>query len=146
MSKKRFSEEEQEKLKKNPWIKKVTDKSILYSDEFREHFIKEYNLGKGPNQIFIESGFDPAILGYDRIRHSSERFRKMDKRIDGLKDMRSEKSGRRSEKELSEEEKIEKLKEENKKLKQQLEFLKKMEYLARKAKSGVSRRKKDMKQ
>lgn len=146
MSNKKFNEDEQEKLRKNPWVKKVSDKSIQYSDEFREHFINEYNLGKGPTQIFIESGFDPTILGYDRIKQSSERFRKMDNRIDGLKDMRSENSGRPSEKGLSEEEKIEKLQEENKRLKQQLEFLKKMEYLARKAKTGTSKRKKDTKQ
>lgn len=143
---KRINEEEQAKLSKNPWIKKVSEKSIQYSDEFREHFINEYNLGKGPTQIFIESGFDPLILGYKRIKQSSERFRKMDKRIDGLKDMRSENSGKVREKELSEEEKIEKLQEENKRLKQQLEFLKKMEYLVRKAKAGTSKRKKDMKQ
>ncbi len=36
-----FSEEQQEKLRKNPYIKKVSDKAITYTTEFRELFAKE---------------------------------------------------------------------------------------------------------
>ena len=79
------------------------------------------------------------MLGHQRIKQASERFRAMEKRIEGLKDMRSENSGRLLERELSDEEKIAKLENENKKLRQELEFLKKMEFLVRQEKFNKSR-------
>lgn len=136
MSNKLFTEQELELLRKNPYVKKVSSKSITYTEEFREFFVNMYNLSKGPTEIFVMAGFDPKILGAKRIKKASERFRAMEKRIDGLKDMRSENSGRLLEHELSDEEKIAKLENENKKLRQELEFLKKMEFLARQVKSN----------
>ena len=139
MSNKLFTEQELELLRKNPYVKKVSSKSITYTEEFREFFVNMYNLSKKPTEIFIIAGFDPKMLGYQRIKQASERFRAMEKRIDGLKDMRSENSGRLLERELSDDEKIAKLENENKKLRQELEFLKKMEFLVRQAKFNKSR-------
>ena len=140
MSNKIFTIEEQEKLRVNPYVKNVTDKSITYTEEFREYFINQYNQGKLPKEIFKEAGFDINILGNDRIKSNTKRFKKMSERIEGFKDTRDENSGRPLKRELTDEEKIVKLKEENLKLKQQLEFLKKMEFLARQAKQGKSKR------
>ena len=140
MSNKIFTIEEQEKLRVNPYVKNVTDKSITYTEEFREYFINQYNQGKLPKEIFKEAGFDINILGNDRIKSNTKRFKKMSERIEGFKDTREENSGRPLKRELTDEEKIVKLKEENLKLKQQLEFLKKMEFLARQAKQGKSKR------
>ena len=36
MSQKTFTEKEMKLLTKNPYVKKVSDKSITYSDEFKE--------------------------------------------------------------------------------------------------------------
>lgn len=140
MSNKIFTIEEQEKLRVNPYVKNVTDKSITYTEEFREYFINQYNLGKLPKEIFKEAGFDINILGNERIKSNTKRFKKMSERIEGFKDTREENSGRPLKRELTDEEKIVKLKEENLKLKQQLEFLKKMEFLARQAKQDKSKR------
>ena len=140
MSNKIFTIEEQEKLRVNPYVKNVTDKSITYTEEFREYFIDQYNLGKLPKEIFKEAGFDINILGNERIKSNTKRFKKMSERIEGFKDTREENSGRPLKRELTDEEKIVKLKEENLKLKQQLEFLKKMEFLARQAKQDKSKR------
>jgi len=140
MSNKIFTIEEQEKLRVNPYVKNVTDKSITYTEEFREYFINQYKQGKLPKEIFKEAGFDINILGNKRIKSNTNRFKKMSERIEGFKDTREENSGRPLKHELTDEEKIVKLKEENLKLKQQLEFLKKMEFLARQVKQGKSKR------
>ena len=140
MSNKIFTIEEQEKLRVNPYVKNVTDKSITYTEEFREYFINQYKQGKLPKEIFKEAGFDINILGNKRIKSNTNRFKKMSERIEGFKDTREENSGRPLKHELTDEEKIVKLKEENLKLKQQLEFLKKMEFLARQVKQNKSKR------
>lgn len=140
MSNKIFTIEEQEKLRVNPYVKNVTDKSITYTEEFREYFINQYKQGKLPKEIFKEVGFDINILGNKRIKSNTKRFKKMSERIEGFKDTREENSGRPLKHELTDEEKIVKLKEENLKLKQQLEFLKKMEFLARQVKQDKSKR------
>ena len=53
MSNKKFTSKEQEILSLNPWVKKGTENSITYIEGFREHFINQYNLGKGPTQILL---------------------------------------------------------------------------------------------
>ena len=68
-----LSEEEREILLKNPYIRDVNDKRVSYADEFKLHFIKEYQAGKRPQQIFREAGLDVAILGSERIERASAR-------------------------------------------------------------------------
>ena len=58
MGKNYFTSEQVEQLKKNKYVKHVSEKSITYTEEFKEVFIDEYNLGKIPSQILIEMGFD----------------------------------------------------------------------------------------
>ena len=43
MSKKTFSEQDIEILSKNKYVKNVSEKSITYTNEFKIHFIAEYN-------------------------------------------------------------------------------------------------------
>ena len=59
---KKFTKEEKELLESNPNIKKVLLNQVLYSKEFKEKAIKEYNEGKTANQIFEEAGIDISIL------------------------------------------------------------------------------------
>lgn len=136
MGKNYFTEEQVVKLRKNIYVKNVTEKAITYTDEFKLHFINEYNLGKQPKQIFKEADFDIYVLGEERIKSASRRFRKYNNRIEGLADTRKNNSGRRPNKKLSLAEENELLKKQNIKLQQELEFLKKMEFLARQAKKS----------
>ena len=39
-----FTKEQQEHLIKNPWAKNVTEKSIMFTEEFKVYFLNEYNL------------------------------------------------------------------------------------------------------
>ena len=131
-----FDEEQQKQLRANHWVKSVTEKSISFTEDFKIHFINEYNLGKLPKQIFKDCGFDINMLGDKRIEQCTARFKKQNKRIEGFHDTRTNNSGRGLGKELSIDEENELLKKQNAKLQQELEFLKKMEYLARQAKKS----------
>lgn len=146
MSKIKFTIYEIEQFRNNPWIKNISENSITYTEEFREHFILEYNKGKSPSVIFREAGFNIEILGKDRISSATKRFKKMSKRVNGLKDTRTSNSGRPLEHELTDEEKLKKLESENLRLRQQLQFLKKMEFLVKQVRYKKSKQEKDIKQ
>lgn len=60
MSRKQFTEEEQQLLRQNPNIFSVTK-------EFKEIFMASYRDGKLPRKILEENGFDLNILGKRRI-------------------------------------------------------------------------------
>lgn len=130
-----FTEEQILELKNNKYVKNVTTKSISYTKEFKEHFIEETNKGKGPTRVFIESGFNPYIIGSERIRSFSKRTKRKHRNNESFDDNRGKKStGRhkkKKEKELSTEEEIKQLRHENLMLKAENELLKKMGFLVK---------------
>ncbi len=67
--------EEIEQLKDNPYVLFVDENRIVYTNEFKHHFMNEYLSGKGPTQIFREAGFEPKILGTKRIERAAARWR-----------------------------------------------------------------------
>lgn len=75
MGRGKLTDEEKDILRKNPYVVKVTDTSVVYSNKFKEHFVEEYALGKKPSTIFAEAGFDVQILGSKRIERSCARWR-----------------------------------------------------------------------
>lgn len=52
MSKKIFSKKEIKQLSINKYVKNVSEKGITYTNEFKLHFIAEYEIGKTSRQIF----------------------------------------------------------------------------------------------
>ena len=66
---------QQNKLRKNKYIKSVTDYRIYYTDTFKEYFIHEYINGRGPSDIFKGAGIDPSLLGSKRIERAAARWR-----------------------------------------------------------------------
>ena len=68
MSKRRFTEEEARILRENPFTLKVTDSHIVFTREFKELYINEYNNGLTSRQIVEKYGYDSEILGTNRIR------------------------------------------------------------------------------
>ena len=131
MSKKVFSDEEIKILSLNPNIKKVSKKSITYTDEFREKFIREYDGSKSIVEFFEENGISIDIIGRKRAFDVCRLWRiKFDLNGKlGIVDSRKLNSGRK--KELSKEETIENLKLENKLLKAENELLKKVQIAER---------------
>jgi hypothetical protein len=78
-----FTPEDVRKLQSSPHIRKVTNKTISYTLEFKEHFWEQYNLGNPPVIIFIEAGLDTKIIGDQRIYGLLSTLRKTKER--GLK-------------------------------------------------------------
>jgi hypothetical protein len=147
MGKNYFTPEQVEQLKKNKYVKHVSEKAITYTEEFKEVFMLEYNSGKLPSQILTEMGFDCSVLGRNRIENISKRTRKQSIRPEGFKDTRSTESGRPLERELSSEEQMERLKQENEILKAKVEFLSLLRRAEREAawKESKSKKKKSSK-
>lgn len=136
MSKKLFTNKDIEILSNNKYVKKVSEKGITYTDEFKRVFISENEKGKLPRDIFSECGFDIDLIGMQRIHSSGKRWRAAF-RINGvtqLQDTRKYNSGRPSEKELSLEEKYKKLQLKIRLLEAENELLKKLEMLERSVK------------
>ncbi|MGN8661282.1 HTH domain-containing protein [Catenibacterium mitsuokai] len=55
-----FSDEQVKELEKNTYVKKVSIKSITYSEEFKELFWIDLQNGMMPGNIFRKYGFDPT--------------------------------------------------------------------------------------
>lgn len=126
-----FTEEQQEELRENPYIKKVSDKSITYTTEFRELFANEYRAGKIPSQILTECGINHQLLGEKRKSALVAMVKKCELRAKGFEDTRKGNSGRPVTKDLTDAERISRLEHQIKYLKQENEFLKKIEFLDR---------------
>jgi transposase len=133
MSKKLFSNKDIELLSKNKYVKKVSEKGITYTDEFKRLFISENEKGKFPRDIFVECGFDIDVIGLKRIQSAGSRWRSAFRRngIEQLQDTRKFNTGRSTEKDLSLEKKYEKLQAKLKLLQAENELLKKLEMLER---------------
>ena len=70
-----LSEREIQILLKNPNVREVKGSHVIYTQEFKRHFMKEYREGKGPTRIFREAGFDVSILGSKRIERAAARWK-----------------------------------------------------------------------
>ena len=128
MGKNYFTNEQVEFLRKNKYVKHVSNKGITYSLEFKELFIKEYGL-KNPAKIFEDAGLPISIVGQQRINNCSKRWRKQYKNTGELKDTRKESSGRPLKRELSDKEKLERAEARIKLLEAENELLKKNELI-----------------
>lgn len=126
------------KLSINKYVKNITEKGITYTNEFKLHFIAEYEIGKTPRQIFEDAGFDIDIVGIELVKSSSRRWRKIynDKGILGLDDTRTLNSGRTINRELTLEEILAKKDAEIEYLKAELELVKKLEVSERRVKNN----------
>jgi len=117
-----FTEEQQEQLRCNPYIKKVSEKSITYTKEFKERFSREYNSGKFPSQILADMGIDAHVIGRRRQNSIVARIKKYELRPEGFENLPK---GLPSTKELSDDERIHRLEQKVAYLSQENEFLKK---------------------
>ena len=123
MGKNYFTPEQVEELRKNKYVKHVSEKAITYTEEFKEKFMFEYNAGKTRSQILIEMGFDIKVLGVSRIKNISKSTRRQAIRPEGFKDTRADSSGRPRTRDLTQEELIERQKQEIELLKAKVEYL-----------------------
>ncbi|WP_369824265.1 IS3 family transposase [Sporosarcina sp. P3] len=135
MTKRIFSKQEQERLRCNPYVKAVSEKGITYSEDFKRHFIVEYEKGKLPVWIFEEADLDIELIGKQRIQSAARRWSAAYRNggVNGLQDSRAGNSGRSRERDLTPEEKIARLEAKNQLLRAENELLKKLDLLERQA-------------
>lgn len=101
-----FTDKDMKKLSKNKYVKKVSNKAITYTNEFKEKVVFETaDYQKLPRQVFEECGFDIDVIGLKRIQDAAYKWRKQYKQFGELKDDRG-KMGRPLKRELSDAEKL----------------------------------------
>lgn len=129
MSKVLFSESDIAILEKNIFVKNVSSKSITYTDDFKLHFIAEYQKGISAIAIFNASGLDSSILGERRIHTAAARWKKAfrEKGVMGLRDTRRTNSGRPLERPATKDDIIRRQQSEIEYLKAELDLVKKLE-------------------
>jgi len=135
-----FTEEQQAILRQNPYVVKVSERSITYSVEFKERFYREYKAGNMPSAILRGMGFDPRVLGRRRLNRFVGDVSKYEAHNEDFHDRRKDSAGRQRTKDLTPEEKISRLEHQVQYLKQENEFLKKINFLDKKAQWEVKRR------
>jgi len=133
MSKKTFTEQEIEILKKNKYVRRVGPKGITYTEELKQYAISKSKEGLFSTEIFEIAGFDLSIIGRVRAQKALDRWKRAYNKsgVMGLQDTRKGSSGRPLERELSLEEQLERERAKNKFLEVQLEFQKKLDMIER---------------
>lgn len=122
MSKAKFTSEQQQLLRNNPYTVRVTADVLYLSKEFKELFYKEYLTGAMPRDILEKYGYPPAVLGNRRIWGISHAIRKQFEKTGEFRDVRTPNSSVTAK---SPEEKIRQLEHQVNYLTQEVEFLKK---------------------
>ena len=137
-----------EELSKNKWVKSVSSTNVMFTEDFKNDFIRNYKKGIGPTKIFIDHRIDPAVIGRIRIDSFARRVRIQSVRPEGF--ARKENSSKvklRKERKPTFESKEEELayyKEYSERLEQELDFAKKMRALEEEysqSASGAGKRK-----
>lgn len=118
------------KLNENPNVKRATEWSVTFTEEFKKHAYEEYCSGKRMKQIFTEAGFDVEDLGDHRIQNFRNKLVENAARENGFEDGR--KSNSRKEAQSTEAQmarRIRELEHRNAYLEQENDFLKKIQSL-----------------
>lgn len=135
MSKRIFSDIQQQALSKNVNVLNVSDKSITYHPSFKLAAVKAYHNGKAPMEFFRDCGFDISIIGKRNPVNTLARWRKIYDRLgeDGLINELRGKNLNTSviQDELSDTDKLKRADAKISYLEAKLEFLKKLEMLER---------------
>ena len=91
MSKRLFSKDEQLILRANPYVESVTEKSVIFTPEFKEKAYQALLRGERMAAIFEEHGIQPAILGSTRINGFREKIQHYADREEGFSNLRKTK-------------------------------------------------------
>lgn len=141
MNIKRFTAEELEILRSNPYTYKATPAQLRFTAEFKEHFWSEYENGALPKDILRECGYDPEILGISRINGILLHIKEAAGKGEGFRTEskpRSPRKGAADSKPKSTEEELQQIRKELKYIRKEVEFLKKISSVRTSEKRGKS--------
>ena len=72
---KKFTDAEIAYLRGLKAVDNVTTNRIIYSEEFKRHFLREYWNGRKPTEIFRDAGLPVILLGCKRIERCIARWK-----------------------------------------------------------------------
>ena len=75
----KFTKEQQALLRVNPYVKKVSDKTVQYTPEFKKYFLKAIREGQGANNIFKQAGIAIEWFGKEYAGKRLREWRKLAK-------------------------------------------------------------------
>ena len=78
-TRKKFSAAEQELLRANPYTGKVTENQISFTLAFKEAFWRLSVEGCTGNMALRKLGYDPELLGFERVHNITKRIRRAGK-------------------------------------------------------------------
>ena len=128
MSRKQFTEEQQQKLRQNPYVYSVTATRLSLTREFKELFMEACRAGRTPRKILEDHGFSVELIGERRFfsipQHICEEFKKRGEFREGYSSRSN--GGKPLESHPSDGDELKQLRYEVDYLKQEMEFLKKI--------------------
>ena len=68
MSRKQFTEDQQQKLRQNPYVYSVTATRLSLTREFKELFMEACRAGETPRKILEDHGFSVELIGERHTR------------------------------------------------------------------------------
>lgn len=83
-TRKKFSATEQELLRANPYTEKVTENQISFTLAFKEAFWRLSVEGCTGNMALRKLGYDPELLGFERVHNITKRIRRAGKSPEGI--------------------------------------------------------------
>ena len=135
MTEKKFTPDEINILKQNPYVINVTSAKISYSLAFKKFAVQEAQKGTKSPEIFKKAGFDPEILGKPRMYSALKKIKKEAASPEGLREPRGKSKEERmaefAKKDLAQKQTkvaIRELQDKIVHLEQQIEFLKKIRF------------------
>ncbi len=79
-----FAGEQIKALRENPFTDFVSVTTIRFTVEFKEMFVAAMDSGKTIRSIFRDSGYDPDVLGRERMKSFAHRVRKEQRKNGGF--------------------------------------------------------------
>lgn len=130
MGKNYFSKEQIEELRKSKYVKKVSEASVQFTEEFKNEFITLLNSGMNPSEALRRLRIEPKTLGNKRVDGLSNRMREHAKRPEGFNRKENRSKGKKRKLTFNnEQEELAYYKEYALQLEQELDFTKKIDAL-----------------
>lgn len=130
MSRRQFTEEQQRKLRQNPYVYSVTATRLSLTREFKELFMEACRAGGAPRKILEDHGFSVELIGERRFFSIPQHIREESKRHGEFREGYSSRSNGENVLEVqghpSGDDELKQLRHEVDYLKQEMEFLKKI--------------------
>jgi transposase-like protein len=134
-----ISSEEIEQLSRNPSVFKCSDRSIIYTFEFKKSALEQYNQGVGCSEIWRRAGFDITKWNKHYTKDCIHNWKRIFKRkgFDGLAKVRgTQATGRPKTKGLTDADKIRRLELQVRYLEAENDFLAKLRAKRAESNSG----------